>query len=124
MPQEDTRIQFTSFFSGGDRRREELLAEPSAACGCGTCSPQNCEGCQCTCPCVVICVCLPGLFSASYIGIFLALSSNESSTTSDASTDAGQADYELKEANGQIQLGTVFGDTFEANNPPGPGPIA
>jgi hypothetical protein len=37
----DTLVEVTNFFSGGERRRAEILAQPECNCGSGQCS--GCE---------------------------------------------------------------------------------
>ncbi|MCE5301653.1 MAG: hypothetical protein LLF97_00930 [Planctomycetaceae bacterium] len=41
--QADDLVEFTNYFSGGDKKREELLAQPEVCAQC------QCYSCACTC---------------------------------------------------------------------------
>lgn len=43
----DNLVEITDFFSGGDRKREEILAQPEK-CSCKPCMVDDCGGAQCS----------------------------------------------------------------------------
>lgn len=54
----DTEVEFTNFFAGGDKKREEVLAQPAdtctctCQCDCGQCDVVACsDGCGSGCDC-------------------------------------------------------------------------
>ena len=111
MTESQSDIQLTNYFSGGDRKREELLAEPAQNCTpCKGCSPTKCLTCaNCKCSCMA-CPCFgePHLMIVPYL-LVMHLYYDNSDDTSYLKFKANFGDHDNQNNGSNMQSDTAQG---------------